>query len=242
MVWLLDVPPEPHQDDLGLLGYEELERYRRFARREDGAAFAASHAGARRLLGAHLGVAAEKVTLSRRPCPRCASLRHGPPVARTPAGEIPVSLSRSGTFALVAAAGAGGLGADIEVVEDDFPAYDVAQRFFTPDEAHYLAGVSPEARTAAFFRCWVRKEAVAKAQGTGLVADLRLLPVWPARPGPVEVHGPVEVRGRRATVPDAGWSMIFTSLRAWPALLASRSLLTGKSLLDCRSGQWHIRI
>ena len=50
--------------------------------------------------------------------------------------------------------------------------FDLARRFLHPGEVADLAMLTGRAAELAFFRCWTRKEAVAKALGLGLSLPL----------------------------------------------------------------------
>ncbi len=58
------------------------------------------------------------------------------------------------------------LGIDIERIRPI--ERDIARRFFSPAEVAALEALPVEARMAAFYRCWTRKEAFVKAMGDGL--------------------------------------------------------------------------
>lgn len=173
--------------DLALLGPHELSRLARLRRPDDKGRYAATHAWARRLVAPQLGSEPGLVALGHRPCPACGSREHGPPYVRSAEGEFSVSLSRSGPHGLVALAFEGSVGADIEVVDGTFPVEPVALRLFSEAELAGLRAVPPGERLWAFFCCWARKEALAKALGTGLAAGLDRLDVGFARPGPLTV-------------------------------------------------------
>ena len=53
------------------------------------------------------------------------------------------------------------------------PLDDVVLRVMSVRERAYLATLAVATRRTAFFRCWVRKEAVVKALGTGFKGDKR---------------------------------------------------------------------
>jgi 4'-phosphopantetheinyl transferase len=100
------------------------------------------------------------------------------------AGDASVrfNLSHTGDVALLAVAPME-LGIDVETVRVDLPVEDIA-RFFTQVERETLREASPgEARARAFFRLWTRKEAVLKADGSGLSSSLDSLNISRCPPG-----------------------------------------------------------
>ena len=64
------------------------------------------------------------------------------------------------------------LGVDVEQLRDNFDHDAIARRFFSEEEQRQLAALAPPERYYGFFRCWTRKEAYIKAQGTGLSLPL----------------------------------------------------------------------
>jgi 4'-phosphopantetheinyl transferase len=61
------------------------------------------------------------------------------------------------------------VGIDIERIRPDIDIAGLAKMCFTQREIAALAQVPQADRVAAFFSCWTRKEALLKAQGTGLM-------------------------------------------------------------------------
>ncbi|MFY9562549.1 MAG: 4'-phosphopantetheinyl transferase superfamily protein [Terriglobales bacterium] len=64
------------------------------------------------------------------------------------------------------------VGIDAEAVCSDIDIEDLSRRFFAPAETEEILGLSSDARIAAFFACWTRKEAIIKALGAGLSMPL----------------------------------------------------------------------
>jgi 4'-phosphopantetheinyl transferase len=186
-VWLLDLAEAPGPADLELLGPGERRRLARYADQRDAERYGAAHVGLRRLVARYLGVEPADVVIGRRPCPACASPEHGPPDIVAPHTDAGISLSRSGEHALVGIARAGAIGVDLEEVRD-FDFGNVAPTVLSLAEQRYVHAQPPAGRGAAFYRCWVRKEAVAKGCGVGIVVDLPRLHVAPGEAGPVEVR------------------------------------------------------
>jgi len=91
----------------------------------------------------------------------------GRPVAHVAASETPsISIAHSGEIA-VAIAGSGPVGIDVERVEPRTPGFE--ELAFTPAERVLLDGLASESpRAEVVTRFWAAKEAVAKAEGTGL--------------------------------------------------------------------------
>ena len=97
---------------------------------------------------------------------------------------IAFNVSHSRGEALIAITVGGAVGVDIEKIH---PAADwprLAKRFFSPAEQAALHECPEAERARAFFACWTRKEAVIKAAGGGLPADLHsvTVTVGPGRP------------------------------------------------------------
>jgi 4'-phosphopantetheinyl transferase len=96
----------------------------------------------------------------------------GKPYLDGPLGAgLSFSLAHAHDMALLAVTSGARVGVDVELVGDADDAA-IARAFFAPEEQHALAELPPAQRRAAFYRCWVCKEAVAKARGDGLALAL----------------------------------------------------------------------
>ena len=60
------------------------------------------------------------------------------------------------------------VGIDLELERDDVETLSLAERFFFGTERAAIAAATADVRTRTFFRYWVAKESVLKAQGVGL--------------------------------------------------------------------------
>jgi 4'-phosphopantetheinyl transferase len=83
------------------------------------------------------------------------------------------SLSHSGSLAAVAVTREGEVGVDLERLRKDWPGLQVIERLATRRECRLFAGLSAAAQRAAFFRLWVRREALLKAAGVGFAEGER---------------------------------------------------------------------
>jgi 4'-phosphopantetheinyl transferase len=88
--------------------------------------------------------------------------------------DVRFNLSHAGNVAVYAIGCGREVGVDVEDVSSTIAVDDIAERFFSPAEAAGLRALPEAARRRAFFACWTRKEALAKAQGEGLTFE-RLL-------------------------------------------------------------------
>jgi 4'-phosphopantetheinyl transferase len=124
----------------------------------------------------HRVVAATAHALLGRLLTHYAGLDHPPVIARTGRGKpyapalagIDFNLSHARDHALIAIARGQALGVDLERVDRQLDAHDLAQRFFSPGEAAALDALPEAARSTAFLRLWTCKEAVLKALGAGI--------------------------------------------------------------------------
>lgn len=151
---------------LTVLDATERERAARFRFDLHRDRFIAAHAALRAILGAALGIPAAAVVLRTGPS--------GKPAldgAQATSG-LHFNLSHSGEHALVALSEGREVGVDIEEYDaKDGRALDVLTQF-SLQEQQALQALHGPARVRAFYRCWVRKEALLKAAGTGIAAGL----------------------------------------------------------------------
>jgi 4'-phosphopantetheinyl transferase len=78
------------------------------------------------------------------------------------------NLSHSAGFVLLAIATCGGVGIDIEQIDERFDYQAVAVSFFSPEEIEELQWMPPTRARRIFFRLWTLREAIGKARGDGL--------------------------------------------------------------------------
>lgn len=157
--------------------------------------YVADHGWRRRLLGRLIGCAPAEIEYT--------SDEHGKP--RLKDAALRFNASHTADIALYVTSETAEVGVDVEQIRADVDLAAMARRFFSPAESAALAATAPEQRGAAVFACWTRKEAYAKAAGTGFVFPLSDLDVWagddrPVRWGEIEVHGVEVAPGMAAAV------------------------------------------
>ena len=157
-VW--QVALEPCAIEARLRTLSEAEREHAARLRVGAAAWVVARAALRRILGRYLGIAPEKVAF--------ATGANGKPML-APGGSVDLrfNLSHSGNIALIAVRLGLDVGIDVEEVRPGVDGAAIARDVFTDHErAAMAAPVSAE----AFSRVWVRREALAKAIGHGVVS------------------------------------------------------------------------
>lgn len=123
----------------------------------------------RALLGAYLGIPPGKI-------PFVFNL-FGKPCLPPPFAEWSFNVSHSGQQGLIAITRAGDVGVDIEQRKALQDLAGLANMIFSPEDMRVWEALPHAEQTTAFYRAWTRKEALAKALGYGLSADLRALHV-----------------------------------------------------------------
>lgn len=175
-VWCVDLAREP--DPAGAdLPAADWERAGRFLRPELRQRHARVRGRLRRLLGAALGLEPADVPLVTGP--------QGKPRLDPSAGlpDLRFNLSHAGDQAAFVLAWSRDVGIDLEPISHDRDLDGIAGRWFTADEARRLRELGPDHRAREFFRLWTRKEAVLKADGTGIAAGLEQLELGPGPEG-----------------------------------------------------------
>jgi 4'-phosphopantetheinyl transferase len=159
--WRLPVDAVDRQREnrlAALLAEAERQRAARFLWPADRRSYIAAHAGLRLLLAAALGRRGQGLRFS--------TGATGKPMLAD--GALEFNLSRSGGIVLIALARRLAVGVDVERLRL-VPGRDaIVRRYLHPGERADLAALPPAPAQTAFFRCWTRKEAVAKALGLGL--------------------------------------------------------------------------
>ena len=117
------------------------------------------------ILGRYLDIPPEQVAIRADPSgkPRLAEAAQ--------ASALSFNLSHSGSLALFAVASGARLGIDVQEARE-LDAEQIARRWFSPAEREALEALPEAERRDAFFSCWSRKEAFAKAVGQGLLLSL----------------------------------------------------------------------
>ena len=183
-VWhiALDLPENAIAPLLELLDAEERNRAARFKFPAPRNQFVVSHAFVRSVLGRYLQIDARDI--------RFRASDHGKPEITE--GDLRFNLSHTEGAAVVAIARRRPVGVDVEKIRTNLEPLELANRFFSRQEADWLSGQSEPQRVAAFFACWTAKEAYIKACGGGLSIPLAGFSVIPRSGQPklkLEVHG-----------------------------------------------------
>ena len=163
----LDLSAEAAELASAELPASELARAATFALEQDRRRFVITRAGLRRLLAHYLDVPVSSLELT---CEAEGKPRLGEAFA---ASGLRFNVSHTANIVAYAFAWNREIGIDVEEVRPMPNAAAIADRFFSRDERAEFDALAPEHRSVGFFRCWTRKEAIAKAIGTGLSAALQ---------------------------------------------------------------------
>ncbi len=113
------------------------------------------------MMARYLGCSASDVALRVGP--------HGKPELAAPGQSLQFNVAHSGPLLLAAFGRGPGLGVDIERMPEAWPLEGLDAGVLSPAEMQVLAQASPRDRQDQFLAYWVRKEAVLKAEGSGMM-------------------------------------------------------------------------
>ncbi len=148
----------------GLLCEAEIVRADQFRLPDLRRRFVAARGALRSLLAGYLSMDPRQVTFSYGPQGK-PSVRHSP-------SDIRFNLSHSNELMVIAVCRRGLVGVDIEKMTPDFPAREIAARYFCERERNEIDRVDDETGLRTFFQVWTAKEAVTKATALGLSLEL----------------------------------------------------------------------
>ena len=163
-LWIIDLN-QPQSVTLALtslLSASEHARAAQFRYPQDRAHFTVAHAALRQILAATLGTNPKALTFAEGPHRKPYLTDH----------PFHFNLAHAGGQALLAVSSQGPLGVDLEPIRPlpDFLA--LAENFSAPERTALQQLAGDPALPLAFFQCWTRKEAFAKALGSGLSLPL----------------------------------------------------------------------
>ena len=170
---------------MGWLDETERHRATRLVREQDRYHYVLAHGGLRAILSRYLGVSPCVVSLDRTESGKPFLTRDGHEYS-----TITFNLSHAHNRALVAVSKAQEIGVDLELVRSNVDVMKLSERYFAPSEHTVIIQATEAQRARMFFRYWVAKEAVLKAQGIGLrgLSDCEVVL------GPDDLHRDIRVR------------------------------------------------
>jgi len=149
-----------------LLSPAERAQTQRLRSAQQANRWAFSHAAMRSILARHLNQPPESIEYAFGPSGKPALRSHPPSRSATA-----FSLTHSGDHAWLAVSDCGPVGLDLEQMVSGFDWAGLVDHVCSSAEKAALFGHPPEAQRGAFYRLWVRKEAMLKGLGSGLGLD-----------------------------------------------------------------------
>jgi 4'-phosphopantetheinyl transferase len=142
----------------GVLDPQERQRAAQFLSHDARRTFIVGRAALRTLLGSYLKTSASGIEFKfgHKGKPSLEGL------------SLTFNVSHSGDLVVLAFTHGCEIGIDVERIRAIQDMQNIADRFFSSDEAAELKSVPADERDRAFFLCWTRKEAYIKAIGEGL--------------------------------------------------------------------------
>jgi 4'-phosphopantetheinyl transferase len=160
-VWRVDVRSAyVRRNDLWrVLARDERQKATELLFEDDRKRFVVSRGVLRVLLGRYLHTQPSSLEFGYNP--------HGKPFLAGASG-VRFSTSHSHDLVLLAFVRGRDIGVDVEHIREDIGLDEIASRHFSTREVATLRSLPNSSRKKAFFACWTRKEAFAKAEGRGL--------------------------------------------------------------------------
>ncbi|MCH8061996.1 MAG: 4'-phosphopantetheinyl transferase superfamily protein [Chloroflexi bacterium] len=207
---------------LEILSKDELVKSEKFRFKRDRDRFVVCRGALREILAPYLDLLPKEIEFKYNP--------QGKPFlsASAEAVGLKFNVSHSEGFALVGVTLAGEIGVDLEHIRHDIEYTQIAERFFSHNEAESLRELPPHEQARAFFACWTRKEAYVKACGGGLSIPLDRFEV-----SLTPDQGPVRFSSYDDENESSRWSL--QSFVPWPDCMAALCVGATKARGNCSS-------
>ncbi len=158
-LWVIPQANHIEQRFVSLLSITEKERLDKFKFRNGKLTYYSSHVAMRLILSQYLMVQPNQINYH--------YLSKGKPHI----DRIQFNLSHANEIAILGITKKHIIGVDVEFERETVEFEQLAQRFFSTNEANKL--ISLDQKVKAFYKCWTRKEAFIKAIGEGLSFPLQ---------------------------------------------------------------------
>lgn len=162
-VWRVHLDISPRQAALYRTDLSEDERARakRYRLPHHQYQFISTRGILRNLVAHYVGIPAASIRLEN-------NLQGKPSLTEPPHPSLQFNVSHTSGMALLAFTVEHAVGIDVEQVNRNVSDQDIATRYFSLQEAAYLATLSPDHRAQVFLTYWTCKEAYLKMRGIGL--------------------------------------------------------------------------
>lgn len=200
-LWLVPLwaPPQRQARLEVMLEPHERERLERFVFPWLRTRYAVAHAALRTIAARHLG------------CERAALRWSAGPQGKPwlPGTGLELNMSHAGDWGMIAVGHRHPVGVDVEAITPDRASPELIRAVTSTAERAAFAALPAHEHAVAFFRLWVRKEAVIKALGTGLSRPLDTIDV------PLAAEAPPAGVVLRPSQADAHAHDVPPALRWW---------------------------
>lgn len=162
LIWQSDIPPVfPIPLFWQFLSAEEKQKAESFHFARDQLKYTFCRASLRVLLAHYAEISPEKIQFQ--------YTAHGKPYL---CGDLSFNLSHTDDRMIVALSSSQEIGIDIEKMRWVSDYLAISENYFSESECQHVMQRSTEHQLAAFFHCWVRKEALLKGIGLGISTGL----------------------------------------------------------------------
>ena len=211
----VDLRPSAEREARAMAWLDEAERarLRRFVVQRPRRQYALCRAALRRILCRRLGCENALLSLPADQLGKPFACVRGSPV------QISFSISHSGSHGLVACARYGSLGVDVEEYTSRNNMDAIAGIACSAAEQAAMASVTGPAKREMFYRLWTMKEALAKATGLGMTADLPSLEI----PEDLRFGNKTSLVCRLDSMPRVSWRLDNIGCAEYAAALAHES-------------------